>query len=357
MAAELERELKEIIERKGRATELSSLIRGYSLCARTEGKSPNTITLTATALTFLRAFLEAGDLPTDVTLIGPEELRGFIGHLQEVRAFGEHPSIPPRTRGLSGHSINCYLRAIRAFWSWLLAEDIIRTNPFSRVKIPRPPHKVVPTFSEAEIRTILGTLDTSAPEGFRGWTIILVLLDTGLRVSELAGLKVEDVKLDEGMLKVTGKGAKERMVPIGAKVQRAIWKYVERYRPEPASPSRAGLFLTRRGDPLTKGRVETLLRHYGQKAGLQGVRCSPHTFRHTFAITYLRNGGDVFSLQRILGHSSLDVVRVYVNLAQTDVKAAHRRYSPADNMELGRAKPRAIGRGRSRPRGSSCSRS
>jgi len=89
------------------------------------------------------------------------------------------------------------------------------------------------------------------------------------------------------------------------------------------------------GMPLTKTYIETLLKRYAKKAGIEGVRCSPHTFRHTFAISYLRNGGDVFSLQHILGHSSLDVVRIYVNLAQVDIKAAHRRYSPADNMNLG----------------------
>jgi len=94
------------------------------------------------------------------------------------------------------------------------------------------------------------------------------------------------------------------------------------------------LFLTREGGPLTKDRVEKIMIYYGKKAGLKGVRCSPHTFRYTMAVTFLRNGGDVFSLQRILGHSQLEVVRGYVNLAQSDISRVHRRNSPVDNLEL-----------------------
>ena len=104
----------------------------------------------------------------------------------------------------------------------------------------------------------------------------------------------------------------------------------------PASQLMDHLFLTMAGRPMSVNRVEAIIEKCGRKAGIEGVRCSPHTFRHTFAISYLRNGADVFTLQRILGHSSLDMVRNYVNLAETDVKACHRRCSPADNMELRR---------------------
>ena len=208
------------------------------------------------------------------------------------------------------------------------------SNPFAKVRIPKAPQKVIPTFSESQIQALLGVIHTPTPVGFRDWTMVLTLLDTGLRASELVGLTVKNVNLDDGIVKVYGKGAKERIVPIGARVQKAIWKYLQRYRPQPANPRCANLFLTRSGEPITVNRLETIIENYGGKARIKGIRCSPHTFRHTFAISYLRNGGDVFSLQRILGHSSLDVVRAYVNLAEADVKACHRRYSPADNMEL-----------------------
>jgi integrase/recombinase XerD len=336
MADIIHEQLDRIIERKSAATGLDSLIRGYRLYARTEGKSQKTITITTTAVNTLRDFLESSGFSTDVTDIGTKELREFILHLQQVRAFEHHPYTKPQERTLSGNTVNCYLRAIRAFWSWLIREEIILSNPFARVRIPKPPQKVMPTFSESQLQALLGVIHTSTPIGFRDWSIILMLLDTGIRASELVGLTAKNVNLDDGIVKVNGKGTKERIVPIGARVQRAIWKYLQHHRPQPANPLCDNLFLTRNGEPITVNRLETIIENYGRKAGIEGIRCSPHTFRHTFAISYLRNGGDVFSLQQILGHSSLDVVRVYVNLAETDVKACHRRFSPADNMELRR---------------------
>ena len=147
-----------------------------------------------------------------------------------------------------------------------------------------------------------------------------MLLDTGLRASELVGLTMVNVNLEDGLVKVMGKGSKERIVPIGAKVQRALWKYLQRHRPQPANPLCPTLFLTLTGKPITTDRLRTIIEKYSIRADIEGVRCSPHTLRHTFAISYLRNGGDVFSLQRILGHSSLEIVRYYVNLAQADIK-------------------------------------
>jgi integrase/recombinase XerD len=334
MTANIQQEVNQIVELKSRATRLDNLIQGYRLCARTEGKSEKTIRIYTTALATLRAFLEARQYPADVTEIGAHELREFILHLKQARAFEHHPFTRPQDKGLSGHAVNCYLRAIRAFWSWLVREEIIMSSPFSKVKIPKPPKKVIATFSEKQLNATLRAINTSTPAGFRDWTMILVLLDTGLRASELVRLTMSDINLDEGLVKVYGKGNKERVVPIGAKVQRAIWKYLHQHRPQPANPLRPTLFLTASGQPVTTDRLRAIIKKYTDKAGIEGVRCSPHTFRHTFAISYLRNGGDVFSLQRILGHSSLEIVRIYVNLAVADVKACHRRFSPADNMEI-----------------------
>ncbi len=334
MTANLQQQVNHIAEQRSRASELENLIQGYRLCARTEGKSENTIRINLTALTTLKGFLASREYSTDVTEIGVNELREFILHLQQVRAFEHRPSIRPQARGLSGHAVNTYLRSIRAFWSWLVREEIITSNPFSRVKIPKPPKKMIATFSERQLATLLKVINTATPAGFRDWAMILMLIDTGLRASELAGLTLKDINLDDGLLKVYGKGNKERVVPIGARVQRALWKYLQRYRPQPANPLCPTLFLIAAGNPITTDRLRAIIEKYARKAGIEGVRCSPHTFRHTFAISYLRNGGDVFSLQQILGHSSLNVVRIYVNLAEADVKACHRRFSPADNMNI-----------------------
>jgi site-specific recombinase XerD len=266
--------------------------------------------------------------------------------LQQKRRFSNHRFNHAQERGLSGHTINCYLRSLRIFFSWLVSEGIIESNPFDRVKIPRPPRKVIPTFSDSQIQQLLNAIDIRTAEGYRDYTIILTLLDTGTRVSELCNLKPDDLRLEEGMLKALGKGNKERLIPIGKQVQRLLWRYIDRYRPEPATAKGDFLFLTQDGKPLTKDRVEKIMAYYGKKAELKGVRCSPHTLRHTAAVKFLRNGGDVFSLQRMLGHSSLEMTRRYCELADIDVKRAHMTASPVDNLVL-----RQSGN-HSRPRGS-----
>jgi len=317
-----------------RFTTLDALLQSYQLQAASEAKSAKTIGIYTTAVTILRKFLEQNGLPSDVTQIGVQEFRRFILHLQGAQAYKAHPFTPLQQKQLTGHTINCYLRAIRAFWGWLVSEDIIESNPFGKIKVPKPPKKVILPFTGEQIRNLLAVIDEHSPIGFRDRTIILTLLDTGLRVSELTGLKLNDANLNERSLRVRGKGGKERVVPIGATVQRAIARYINRCRPDPANQLAEYIFLTRAGEPLTANRVESIVEVYAKKGGIAGVRCSPHTFRHTFAISYLRNGGDVFLLQRILGHGTLDMVRNYVNLAQSDLQAAHLRCSPVDNMRL-----------------------
>ena len=315
-------------------TSIINLLDTYQIQAKTEGKSPHTIRVYATALNILQRFLERKGYPTDVTRIGTEAIREFIGYLQNTRAFMDHPFTGPQKKGLTGHTINCYLRAIRAFWSWLEAEEFIEVNPFGRIKIPKAPKKVIIPFSEDQIRALLGVIDTKSPIGFRDSTIIQTLLDTGIRVSELTELQLDGVNLVQRCLKLHGKGNKERIVPVGVTVQRALAKYVNKYRPNPMYPVSDNLFLTRDGMPLTSNRIQSIIELYALRANIQGVRASPHTFRHTFAVSYLRNGGDVFTLQRILGHETLDMVRNYVCLAQSDLQEAHLRCSPVDNLKV-----------------------
>ena len=285
-------------------------------------------------MSYFQSFLTSQSINTDATRISHHEIRAFILYLQQKRCFSNHRFNHTQDRGLSGHTINCYLRSLRIFFSWLVSESLIETNPFDRVKIPRPPRKVIPAFSDSQIRQLLGVLDTRTAEGYRDYTIILTLLDTGLRVSELCNLKLGNLWLDEGMLKVVGKGNKERLIPIGKQVQRLLWRYINRCRPEPAMAKYNFLFLTREGKPLTKDRAEKIMTYYGRKAGIEGVRCSPHTLRHSAAVRFLRNGGDVFSLQRMLGHASLEMTRRYCELADIDVKRAHMTASPVDNLSL-----------------------
>lgn len=313
---------------------LEHLITGYQLCATTEGKSPNAIAVVTNSVNYFLDFLASQGIDTDVAQVTQHEIRAFIRHLQQKRCFSNHRFNHIQDKGLSGHTVNCYLRSLRIFFSWLVSEGIIGTSPFERVKIPRPPRKVIPTFSDSQLQQLLGLIDTKSAEGYRDYALILTLLDTAIRVSELCSLRLDNIWLEEGILKVLGKGNKERLIPIGKQVQRLLWHYINRYRPEPTWVNCDFLFLTRNGRPLNKDRVEKIMAYYGRKAGLKGVRCSPHTLRHTAAVRFLRNGGDVFSLQRMLGHASLEMTRRYCELADIDVKRAHMRASPVDNLDL-----------------------
>lgn len=330
---DIDRLLDELLQKKS-TNQLDKLLEGYRLSAQSEGKSPNTIAIVAASVRYLQEFLTANNRSTNVSEVGVEELWRFIVYLRERPRFAHHRFTRPQGGHLSGHTINGYLRALRAFWSWLKREDFIEENPFTRLKIPKAPKKVIPIFTEEQLHQLFAAIDVTSPTGYRDYTIILTLLDTGIRCSELTGLKVADVNLESRLLKVWGKGSKERLVPIGANVQKALWKYLTRYRTEPATPRYEQVFLTRNGRPLTKDRLEAIVERYGKRAGIIGVRVSPHTFRHTMAVTFLRNGGDVFSLQSILGHSQLEVLRGYINLAQSDISRVHRRNSPADNLEF-----------------------
>ena len=145
---------------------------------------------------------------------------------------------------------------------------------------------------------------------------------------------MDDIDFLQSFMLVKGKGNKERVVPFGSQVRRTLRRYVMHFRPEPDSPRMNEVFLTEDGLPLTPRAVQSMLLRLSKKAKMSGTRCNPHRFRHTFAKTFLMNGGDIFSLQKILGHSSLEVVRLYVNLITSDILQQHRKFSPVDNAIL-----------------------
>jgi site-specific recombinase XerD len=164
----------------------------------------------------------------------------------------------------------------------------------------------------------------------RDEAIIRLLVDTGMRAGELCGLTMGDMDLANQRAKLMGKGAKERLVRIGRRTGKALWRYLVT-RAE-ATPDEA-LFIGRDGRPLTTRGLRALVVRLGRRAGLT-LQATVHRFRHTFAIVFLQNGGDAYSLQAMLGHSSLDMVKRYLALSQADVENAHRRASPVDNWGI-----------------------
>jgi site-specific recombinase XerD len=305
---------------------LSDALTAYHISARAEGKSPKTIGWIDFSMRYFREFL-GGD--PDIAAITGDDLKRFIIALQDSCRLRKHPYARPQPQKLSPNTVETYARGVRAFFGQLFREGLIDTNPMQKVKMPRVPKKVVPTFNERELERLLAAPDKHTDTGFRDYTLLLIFIDTAARLSEIANLGVDDVDLEQGYLKVMGKGSKERYIPIGHKVARALLKYRMKHRPEPVGTDR--FFLNRGGRPLDPGRIEKIVVECGRKANLK--RCHPHKLRHSSSVMYLRNGGDVFSLQKKLGHSSLEMTRHYANLADSDVRAQHLRYGVADRLK------------------------
>lgn len=171
------------------------------------------------------------------------------------------------------------------------------------------------------------------PTAKRDRAILLFLLDTGVRVSELCGADICDVDFELGRVLVTGKGNKSRYVYLGRISRQALWKYLDDREPSARSRTNEPLFVSQNGlYRMTRGSVGQLIKRLGNKVGETGLHA--HRFRHTFAIQFLRNGGNIFELQQLLGHTTLDMVKHYVRLAQMDLKEAVKKASPADNWKL-----------------------
>jgi integrase/recombinase XerD len=247
---------------------------------------------------------------------------------------------------VSSSSLASDWKVIRSFYNWACPEFDV-PNPAAEIPMPRHTTRVVQPFSPEEIHALLKACAYSVlaatenrrrfsmrrPTARRDQAIVLVLLDTGIRVSELCRLNVRDVDLETGEIEIipyqTGVKSKPRTVYIGQASRRALWSYLNsRGVVYPENPLFVGINLL----SMNRTSVRHLLERLGSRAGV--FNCHPHRFRHTFAIQYLRNGGDVFTLQRLLGHSSLSMVRHYLALADADVADAHRRASPVDRMRL-----------------------
>ncbi len=302
-------------------------LKAYHIYAQASGHSKSTIRWITSAVTYFSEFL--GD-KQDISQITANDLRRFIIAFGERRGYVKHPFKPERKEPLAPITVQTYARAIRAFFGHMAAEDLIPANPMQRVKIPKVQIRAVPTFSASEVERLLRAPDRTTSAGFRDFALMFTFIDTAARLSELCNLHEKDVDIEHGSLKVMGKGGIERTVPIGSRVCRALLKYKLKYRPHPIGTD--AFWLSEDGGQITLNRVESQIRRYGKKAGLQ--RCYAHKLRHTGSVLFLRNGGDPFSLQKMLGHTTLQMTRHYCNLADTDVKQAHIKFGVADRLKI-----------------------
>jgi integrase/recombinase XerD len=293
----------------------NSYIKSYQSYLRIErGLSKNTIDNYTFDIQRLCFFLDDNSISVSPILINEDTIQLFIYNVaKEVNARSQ-------ARIISG---------LKSFFSYLLFEDYRTDNPLELIETPRIGRKLPDTLSIIDIDRLIAAVDLSTNEGERNRAILETLYGCGLRVSELVSLKISDLFFEEGFVKITGKGNKQRFVPIGAYTQ----NYIELYKNDLRTHLNIQkghedtLFLNRRGRQLTRAMIFTIIKDLAVKIDLNKV-ISPHTFRHSFATHLLENGADLRSIQLMLGHESITTTEIYVHLDRKHLSEIMNSFHP-----------------------------
>lgn len=269
----------------------------------------------------------------EVNRVSTPEVRSFFAYVNRAHESPEGRWGNPRmNKPVKATTVETYFIILGTLFSWIVEQGELEESPMASLKPPIVRPDQIQPFTHAQIEALTAAArKTRHPR--RDEAIALILLDTGMRASELCALKMRDIDLSGKRCTVLGKGNKTRTLPFGVTANRALWNYLrerERGGDDAIFTSDAG---RRPGEALTRSGLFQMIERLGNAAKIEAARCSPHTFRHTFAIEFLRNGGNVFTLKVLLGHTSLTIVNRYVTLAQADIESQHRSYSPVDRMK------------------------
>ena len=255
----------------------------------------------------LAAFILGGN-PKEPAAVTPTDIEAFMAHIYDT---GSGDTTQART--LSG---------VRSFFTYLLHADRIETLPTELIDSPKVARKLPDTLSYEEIRRMIEGIDLGAPLGHRNRAILEVLYCCGLRVSELVGLRLSDIFSEEGIVRVTGKGNKQRLVPIADTALQQVEVYLEQRRTMPVAADSADIvFLNQHGRKLTRVMIFTIIRKTAAAAGITKT-VSPHTLRHSFATHLLQGGADIRAVQELLGHESILTTEIYTHLEMRDLRGA-----------------------------------
>ena len=290
----------------------------YRRC-RAEGVSVNTIKTYSAHFKKFVLYCADNNL-INLDNVTTDDLRKYIIHCRDI--------------GYAPHTVQDVHRSLSVFFRWLYDENRILTNPMKPLKRPRVPKEYARTFSAREVKLILDYFDVSTFCGFRNKFIMLVFLGTGIRKSELLRLKLADVDLENRVLKINGKGGKQRFVPISTSLLRSFRQYLSKREDylNDMGMGQSALFITRMGSPMSKSALEEVFAQVKSGLAIDKRRLSPHTFRHTFARAFLSNGGNLFSLQDILGHEDIATTRIYVEFNVAGNRAQMDEFCPIDNI-------------------------
>jgi site-specific recombinase XerD len=316
---------------------LKSLVNGFVLTKQTEGKSPRTVEFYSENLKRFLWYASRQGWTDDIRTLTEWHIREFLGYLaDERRRWGLEGNGSESSQGkVSYTTVHHYFVVLANFFGWVVREGFIRESPTAKMKVAKPKVRVIKPYTPDEIRRMITVCDYDYEQngrflGSRNKAIVLVFLDSGVRLSELIGMTLQDLSTSNGNIRVMGKGGKERVVRIGKVAQKALWRYLM-HRPDNGCEE---LWLSEEKRPLSCGGVQCLVKRLKERAGVNGSG-SVHRFRHTFALNFLRVDKNVFNLQYLLGHSELETVRRYTaTLGMEDALKAHEKASPADMMWL-----------------------
>lgn len=265
-------------------------------------------------------------------------LESFLGWAEKTHQLTEAPSVTlahlqeflghRKRLGLAAASIKLEVVALKIFFRWLAGGTRIPRDPAEVLPLPRIERYLPETLNEQDVERLLEAPDLTAPRGLRDRAMLELLYACGLRASELTQSRLENLDLDTRFIRVTGKGGKTRIVPIGTKACDALRAYLEKERPEQVS-KRTGshVFLNRFGKPLTTVRLWQIVKENAKRAGLD-LRVYPHLMRHSFATHLLGGGADLRVIQELLGHSDISTTQIYTHVEQKRLKEAHRKFHP-----------------------------
>jgi len=253
---------------------------------------------------------------------------GFDTPLQEItlnslRAYYLHLL----ERNISSTTIQTYIRALRSFLTWCYQQEYISVNLSEKFRLPKAQRKAIDVLTDSEVRRLLLCFNLRYLVHLRNYCMCSLMLDSGLRLHEVVTLTIEHTHLPEGYIIVDGKGNKQRIVPLGMNTRKFLFRYLSR-RPGCAATDR--VFLMSNLEPVTDGTLRQMFRKLKQRSGIPRLRA--HLLRHTFATRYLENGGDMYALQQILGHTSLEMVKKYVHSTTRKLIPKFPEFSPLDNL-------------------------
>jgi integrase/recombinase XerD len=233
-----------------------------------------------------------------------------------------------RIAGRSPRSVARWLVAVRGFYAWLAREGTIADNPSARLEPPKTWKSLPKVLDGSDVVRLLDEPDRGDPRGARDAAMLEVLYATGLRVSELCGLRLQDLHLDAGYLRCVGKGGKERVVPLGAEASAALRAYLDAGRGALLSGRRSDtVFVGRGGSPLTRQGFWKLIKAHGRRAGIRAA-LSPHVVRHSFATHLLENGADLRAVQMLLGHADISTTQIYTHVNRERLRRLYRDFHP-----------------------------